>query len=84
GTDPDGDTIQAYNWRCYREGQMGTQASFTKTDFTLGTHTMYLKVQDNRGAWSEEVGQDLEVLPLAPMTHGVYLPTVSRSHRGGW
>lgn len=84
GTDADGDAIQAYNWRCYRDGQMGTQASFTKSDFSLGTHTMYLKVQDNRGAWSEEVSLDLEVTPSVTMSHQVYVPALFRSHRGGW
>ncbi len=47
-SDSDGD-ITSYEWK---EGAtvLSTNASFTKSDFTVGTHTISLKVTDNDGA----------------------------------
>ena len=46
--DPDG-TIEAYEWK---EGEtvLSDQASFTKSDFAVGEHTITLTVTDNEGA----------------------------------
>lgn len=47
-TDPDG-TIVAYEWK---EGMtvLSTAVSFTKSNFSVGTHTLTLTVTDNDGA----------------------------------
>ncbi len=47
-TDSDG-TIASYQWK---EGEtvLSTAASFTKSDFTVGAHTVTLTVTDNDGA----------------------------------
>lgn len=54
GIDPDG-TVVAYNWRSSPEGDLSTAPSFTISSLTPGSHTIWFKVQDNGGAWSDEV-----------------------------
>jgi hypothetical protein len=60
GTDTDG-TVAAYNWSSSIDGPLSTSAAFTKpaSELSIGTHTIYFKVQDNGGAWSTE---DTEVI----------------------
>jgi hypothetical protein len=53
GTDPDG-TVVAYRWRSNIDGDLSAEPNFETTSLTAGDHTIYLKVQDNNGAWSEE------------------------------
>ena len=64
GTDSDGSVV-AYNWRSSINGQLSTSASFTKpaSELSVGTHTIYFKVQDDDGAWSTEVSEDLTINP---------------------
>jgi len=59
GIDNDG-TIAGYSWR---EGTtiLSTLQSFSKSDFSVGTHTIYFKVKDDDGAWSSEVPATLIV-----------------------
>jgi len=40
----------------------GPDTSFTISDLSAGTHTIQLKVQDNRGVWSDEVSANLEII----------------------
>jgi hypothetical protein len=54
GIDPDG-TVVAYSWRASPEGNLSDAASFTTSSLTPGSHSVWFKVQDNGGAWSEEV-----------------------------
>ncbi len=63
GTDVDG-SIVAYNWRSSLDGPLNTSSSFSKPalELSIGTHTIYFKVQDNDGLWSPEVTQDLAIL----------------------
>ncbi|MBZ0155680.1 MAG: chitobiase/beta-hexosaminidase C-terminal domain-containing protein, partial [Alphaproteobacteria bacterium] len=58
GTDSDG-TIIVYNWRSSLDGQLSTSASFETAALSVGEHTIYFKVQDNKGAWSTEASQAL-------------------------
>lgn len=60
GTDTDG-TVTAYNWRSSIDGPLSIAASFTTSSLSPGTHTIYFKVRDNDGAWSEEVSTTLTV-----------------------
>ncbi|MCK4614708.1 MAG: hypothetical protein KAU14_07885, partial [Thermoplasmata archaeon] len=55
-TDEDGDIIK-FSWRSSINGGLynGSNGSVTLANLTIGTHTIYLKVQDNDGFWSEEV-----------------------------
>ena len=67
GADTDG-TIVAYNWRSSIDGQLSTSASFTTSTLSVGTHTIYFKVQDNNGSWSGEVSESLTINPSAQPT----------------
>ncbi|MFH1230130.1 MAG: DUF6531 domain-containing protein, partial [Planctomycetota bacterium] len=60
GRDSDG-TVVGYNWRSSLDGQISEQASFSSLNLSKGTHTIYFKVKDNEGAWSDEVSQSLVV-----------------------
>jgi hypothetical protein len=60
GIDPDG-TVGAYNWRSSRDGDLSTEASFSTSTLSTGTHTIWFKVQDNDGQWSPEVSASVIV-----------------------
>jgi hypothetical protein len=64
GTDPDG-SIAAYNWRSSINGHLSNSVSFTTpaSSLSVGTHTIYFKVQDDDGAWSTEDIGGLTVVP---------------------
>ncbi|MFH1778908.1 MAG: beta-galactosidase [Candidatus Omnitrophota bacterium] len=70
GTDTDG-SIVAYNWRSSIDSQLSTQASFTSSSLSLGTHTIYFKVQDDDGVWSTEVTGNLTI--TSPPPAGPYI-----------
>jgi len=67
GTDPDGDVV-AYRWRSSIDGDLSTIASFEAASLSAGEHTIYLKVQDNNGDWSEEVRGSVAVSTGAATT----------------
>jgi uncharacterized repeat protein (TIGR01451 family) len=60
GTDLDG-TVVAYHWRSSIDGDIGSTASLDYSSLSEGNHTIYLKVQDDSGDWSEEVESDVTV-----------------------
>ncbi len=60
GTD-DG-TLVRFVWRTdEKELHNGTETFFSLSNLSNGTHTIYLKVQDNYGVWSEEVNTTLTI-----------------------
>jgi len=61
GSDNDGDTIIAYDWRSSIDGAIGTQATFTVNSLQAGTHQIYLRVEDSQGTWSPEVSTILTI-----------------------
>lgn len=63
GNDPDGGTITNYNWRSSIDGPLNTQASFSTSTLSTGTHIIYFKVQDNNNEWSDEVSGTLVINP---------------------
>jgi len=65
GQDTDG-YIQAYQWRSSRDGIISSVSTFTKSDLSIGEHTIYFKVQDNDGEWSSEKTSSLEVKATLP------------------
>jgi hypothetical protein len=71
GIDPDG-TVGAYSWRSSRDGDLSTAASFSNSSLSPGTHTIWFKVQDNDGTWSNEVLATVIVVPV-----GVSQPVVN-------
>jgi hypothetical protein len=54
-------TITAYSWRSSIEGALGTGSTITFVPRSSGTRTIYLKVQDSKGAWSSETSANLDV-----------------------
>jgi len=70
GTDSDGSVV-AYNWRSSIDGLLSTFSSFIKpaSDISVGTHTIYFKVQDDDGAWSTADTEDSTIEPPVNVTH---------------
>jgi PKD repeat protein len=66
GTDTDGSVV-VYNWSSSIDGLLSTASSFSKpaSELSDGTHTIYFKVQDDDGAWSADVTDDLTILEPA-------------------
>lgn len=60
GTDADGSVV-AWRWTSNIDGEIGTAASFNISTLSPGNHTISFKVQDNNGAWSEEVESQVTV-----------------------
>ncbi len=56
GTDQDG-SITGYSWRSSIDGVISKTASFNSTSLSVGSHTVYFKVQDSAGAWSSEASR---------------------------
>jgi PKD repeat protein len=52
GTDPEDGTLSGASlvWTSSRDGQIGTGTSFTKSNLTVGTHTITLTAKDSKGA----------------------------------
>jgi len=57
GNGTDDGTIARYSWRSSIDGGLynDSDAVFTFSDLSPGTHIIYFKVMDNHGAWSAEV-----------------------------
>lgn len=64
--DPDG-TIVAHEWRegsCSNGTILSTTATWSKSDFSIGTHMVYFRSKDNSGAWSTNCqGRNIGVNP---------------------
>ncbi|HUV02110.1 MAG TPA: PKD domain-containing protein [Desulfobacteria bacterium] len=77
GTDFDGSVV-AYNWSSSNDGVLNTSSSFTKpaSDLSVGTHTIYFKVQDDDGTWSSAATEILmiEAANQPPVALFSYLP----------
>jgi len=62
GIDSDG-SVDAYSWRSSLDGEVSTSASFETSSLSEGSHTIWFRVQDDRGDWSNEVPCQVVVLP---------------------
>jgi parallel beta-helix repeat protein len=65
GTDPDPSDTLLYYWYSSIDGFLDGKQTFTKSDLSVGTHTITFKVQDNNHAWSNE---DTKTLTIHPET----------------
>lgn len=54
GVDRDGNVV-GWRWTSDIDGVIGTNASFTTSALSVGTHNISFIVQDNNDAWSDEV-----------------------------
>jgi hypothetical protein len=54
--------IISYNWRSNVNGDLSPLATFDTNTLTAGPHTIWFKVQDSYGNWSQEVGANVNVL----------------------
>jgi hypothetical protein len=73
GVEIDGGEIFDYRWRSSIDGALSTSASFNSSALSTGQHTIYLKVQDDMGAWSTEASMHLDVTNQALNTENIYL-----------
>jgi len=86
GTDYDG-TIAEYSWRSSKDGIFNKNSTCTKSDFSVGKHTIYFKVKDNQGKWSNEDSSIITIdtisspqnEPPTPDTGGPYAGYVNTS-----
>jgi hypothetical protein len=62
GTDTDG-TIVGYEWRSNLDGALSTVASFKTASLSSGSHSISLRVLDNRNLWSSDVAGTVVVAP---------------------
>lgn len=62
GADPDGSVV-GYRWQSDIDGVLSSQASFSKSNLSPGTHSISFQVQNNEGGWSDEAFVELTVIP---------------------
>ncbi|MCK4613666.1 MAG: right-handed parallel beta-helix repeat-containing protein, partial [Thermoplasmata archaeon] len=76
GNGTDDGSITRYIWRTDEQILYnGTNSSFGCSNLSVGTHTIYLKVLDDLGAWSEEVNTTLTIAPdTVPPTLSITSP----------
>jgi hypothetical protein len=60
GTDPENDIV-AFRWRSNLDGELSTEQLFNTSSLSEGEHTIYFKVQNQRGTWSDEVTRSITV-----------------------
>lgn len=63
GGGEDSDSIITYAWRSDKDGELynGNESEITISSLSPGTHTIFFSVQDEWGAWSEEISMTLTV-----------------------
>lgn len=61
GADSDG-TITEYSWRSSIDGVIGNQETFQSSSLSAGNHTIFFKVKDSDGFWSDEVSKSLVIM----------------------
>ena len=63
GSGEDDGSIIRYVWISSIDDELynDTEAGFQYSKLSVGTHTIYLKVQDDHGVWSDEVSTELEI-----------------------
>jgi len=60
GSDTDGN-ITAYRWRSGIDNELSTDAAFSTSSLSAGTHVIYFSVKDNRDKWSSEASRTVTV-----------------------
>ena len=75
GTDPDGE-IMLYKWESNIDGLLNNLESFSRSDLSVGTHTISLKVFDTGANPSEVVSESLTVNAITPTPETILSPVV--------
>ncbi|MBW6518863.1 MAG: fibronectin type III domain-containing protein, partial [ANME-2 cluster archaeon] len=65
GTDTDG-IITSYRWWSDKDGYLSNSNTFSTTSLSPGSHTIFFKVKDNAGAWSDVVSRSITVNEITP------------------
>jgi hypothetical protein len=81
GEDDDG-TITAYFWFSDVDGDLSELDSFSISTLSVGTHTIFFKVKDDKETWSGYVNRTLNVNPEASVQNQVpraYIDSISPS-----
>lgn len=60
GEDEDG-TIESYLWNSTLDGVLSNSSNFSTDSLSPGTHVILFSVQDNEGAWSDEVSRVVKI-----------------------
>lgn len=70
GHSHDDDSIQRYVWRSSHDGELhnGSTAEFETDSLSIGEHSIFFRVQDDQGEWSDEVTAVL-VITERPLAH---------------
>lgn len=85
GNDPDGEIVK-YEWESSIDGVFKTGSSlpveFTYSSLSPGEHTIYFRVKDDRGDWSEKDSKSLTIesqnqTPVADFDYSPTSPTVN-------
>jgi hypothetical protein len=61
GIDEDG-TITSYLWESSIDGHLSSSETFTSL-LSIGTHSIYFRVMDDKDSWSEDVTETVEIEP---------------------
>ena len=72
GDGSDDGQIVEYFWHSSVDGFLTKAVQFTKSDLSVGEHTIYLKVRDNNGEWSPEAS--LTVIILSETSNNAPIP----------
>src|SRR4029077_14306439 len=73
GTDIDGSII-GYKWRSWSSEILPSQSSFQTSGLPAGNHTIYFSVEDNQGAWSQEVSNVIVITSSTSGTNSAPAP----------
>jgi hypothetical protein len=56
--------ISSNNWRSSIDGFLSNSSSFNTSILSVGNHTIYFKVQNDLGLWSEEINYSITINPI--------------------
>lgn len=64
GSGTDDGSIETYEWKSSIDGELssGPDSDISVSDLSVGEHTISLRVQDDEGAWSSSVIEELDVI----------------------
>lgn len=77
-SDEDG-WVTDYAWRSDISGPLSSAQSFETLSMPVGVNTVYLKVKDNAGVWSDETHVVVNVLPLKTLPPTSEIVSVSNN-----